>query len=134
MQFDPAALNLALEAITSITNGLVDDLKREMRAAAETISPPIEFRVTPPALRVHDRDVQLPPESPVLLRLAEGGLFLIEAPDLKLHGAGETISDAIQEMSEHLEGLVDHYSTLGPEELTSGGQRIKAKLLGLRGL
>ena len=77
--------------------------------------------------------VQLPLDTPVFLRLGEG-LFLIEAPELKLHGAGETISDAIDEMSEHLEGLVEHYRALRPDQLTSGGQRIKDRLLGIPGL
>lgn len=133
MRFDPSALDLALEAVRTVRSGLVEDLKRELRREAASIDPPIEFRVTPPSLRVHDRLVQLPLDTPVLLRFGSQ-TFLIEAPDLKLHGEGETISDAIQEMSDHFEGLVDHYRSLRPEQLTPGGQRIRDTLLGVRGL
>ena len=72
-------------------------------------------------------------DTPFLLRYSSG-LLLLEAPDFELHGAGETISEAISEMSEHLEGLVEHYRKLGSDKLTPGGQRIKEKLLSLPGL
>jgi hypothetical protein len=133
VRFDREALELALEAAQSITTRLVVDLQRELRQAAEASTPPVAFSVTPPALIVHQRIVQLPLETPVFLSYSSG-MLLIEAPELKLHGAGETVSEAITEMSEHLEGLVDHYRNLGPDKLTLGGQRIKEKLLGLPGL
>jgi hypothetical protein len=133
VHFDREALDLALEAVQSFTIGLVDDLQRELRKAAESSSPPVAFSVIPPALTVHDRIVQLPLETPVVLSYSSG-LLLLEAPELKLHGAGETVSEAIREMSDHLEGLVDHYRGLSAEKLTRGGQRIKDKLLSLPGL
>ncbi|MCI4326014.1 MAG: hypothetical protein L3K16_00005 [Thermoplasmata archaeon] len=133
IRFDSKALALALEAAQSITTGLVEDLQREIRDLADSSSSPVAFDVTPPALRVHDKVVQLPLDTPFLLRYSSG-LLLLEAPDFKLHGAGETISEAISEMSEHLEALVEHYRKLGSDKLTPGGQRITEKLLSLPGL
>lgn len=131
--FSREALDLALHAAQSLAMGLVEDLQRELRKEAEALSPPLAFSVTPPALKVHDSIVQLPGDIRVFLRYSEG-LLVLDAPELKIHGSGETVSEAIEEMSEHLEGLVDHYRNLGPDKLTPGGQRVKAKLLSLPGL
>lgn len=129
--FDPAALALSLDCVRSFTSAVVDEVQRELRASAE--SQALVFQVESPTLRAGSRLVRLPESTLVTLRYASGG-FLIEAPEFKLHGAGETVSEAFDEMSDHFEGLVEHYRNLRPDQLTPGGQRFKDKLLSLPGL